>query len=95
MTDTCRMCAAILTPPDTGRPPAYCSTACRRAAEYAIKRADRRIERLSNRLDALDVEACMVEPGHYRYEVFQRQRIVLTNAITTAEDRLHSLLGDR
>lgn len=33
----CR-CGEPLTAPDTGRPPTYCSTTCRRSAEYELRR---------------------------------------------------------
>ncbi|MEC4747959.1 hypothetical protein [Methylomicrobium sp. Wu6] len=34
----------------TGRPPSYCSTACRRAAEMEITRINRRLEALEDEL---------------------------------------------
>ena len=49
--DHCRICAAPLARPATGRPPRYCSTTCRRAAEYAIKRINRHLERLEYQRD--------------------------------------------
>lgn len=38
MEKACVMCRAELTHPATGRPRMYCSTACRRAAEYELRR---------------------------------------------------------
>jgi hypothetical protein len=42
----CLKCRAPLTPTDVGRPPTYCSTGCRRAAEYELRRIQRHLERL-------------------------------------------------
>ena len=48
MMNQCVKCGkSIETTATTGRPPDYCSTACRRAAEYEI---NRRIEVLEERL---------------------------------------------
>jgi hypothetical protein len=46
MADACLMCHGPLERPETGRPPSYCSTSCRRAAEYELRRLQRRLERL-------------------------------------------------
>ena len=40
----CR-CGAVLVRPATGRPPRYCSTSCRRAAEYDLRRAQQLLTR--------------------------------------------------
>lgn len=48
----CRKCGRRLPRAEgPGRPPRWCSTGCRRSAEYAVKRLNRRIERLEVRLD--------------------------------------------
>lgn len=47
----CVKCGALLTRPPTGRPPRYCSTACRRVAEYEVRRLQRHLER-EERLEA-------------------------------------------
>jgi hypothetical protein len=44
--DACLKCNAPLERAETGRPPTYCSPACRRAAEFELRRLQRRIERL-------------------------------------------------
>lgn len=48
----CPQCGAGFEPLPgrTGRPQAYCSTSCRRAREYAIKRAQRAVERADREL---------------------------------------------
>jgi len=55
VTAKCRVCAQPLTIPPVGRPPIYCSEGCRRSVAYAISRANRRIERLEQELDGLEV----------------------------------------
>ena len=42
----CLKCRTPLTPTAVGRPPSYCSTGCRRAAEYELRRIQRHLERL-------------------------------------------------
>jgi hypothetical protein len=44
--DRCRTCSQRLQRPSTGRPPRYCSDACRRAAEFAVRPVARRLETL-------------------------------------------------
>jgi hypothetical protein len=47
--ENCLKCGAPLEASNgKGRPKAYCSTACRRAAEMEIKRADQRLGALEN-----------------------------------------------
>lgn len=46
----CVKCGAELSAPPTGRPPTYCSTGCRRATEYELRRLQRRLERLEEDL---------------------------------------------
>lgn len=40
----------FITEANTGRPPSYCSTACRRSAELEITRINRRLEALEDEL---------------------------------------------
>ena len=42
----CLKCRKPLKPTGVGRPPSYCSTGCRRAAEYELRRIQRHLERL-------------------------------------------------
>ena len=46
MTSTCVKCNRPLQRQATGRPASYCSTACRRAAEFEVRRLAAAIERL-------------------------------------------------
>lgn len=50
-TTTCRMCGSDLPQrAATGRPPLYCGTGCRRAAEYERNRLNRHMEILEAQL---------------------------------------------
>lgn len=52
--ENCLKCGAPLeTGSGKGRPKAYCSTACRRSAEYEIRRVDQRLAALE--LDAQNI----------------------------------------
>jgi hypothetical protein len=42
----CAKCGGELVQQETGRPSRYCSKACRRAAEYELRRIQRRLEDL-------------------------------------------------
>jgi hypothetical protein len=44
--EECVKCGTGLTRPATGRPPRYCSVTCRRAAEFELRRVQRRLESL-------------------------------------------------
>jgi predicted nucleic acid-binding Zn ribbon protein len=44
----CLVCRAPLERPEMGRPPSYCSTGCRRAAEYELRRLQRRLQVLED-----------------------------------------------
>jgi hypothetical protein len=46
----CLICGAALEQPATGRPPDYCSPACRRAARYERQRLQRRLSNLETGL---------------------------------------------
>ena len=45
----CLKCRTPIKPVGVGRPPSYCSTGCRRAAEYELRRIQRHLERLEAR----------------------------------------------
>lgn len=44
----CLVCRKPLERPENGRPPSYCSTSCRRAAEYELRRLQRRLQALED-----------------------------------------------
>lgn len=94
MSDACRMCGQILAAPATGRPPDYCGTACRRSAEYAIKRQDRRIERLTDSLDGARLAMAVHDPDGFHYRDAERRSATLASLIAEAEAELRRLMGD-
>jgi hypothetical protein len=49
----CVKCERPLKPTGVGRPPSYCSTGCRRAAEYELRRIQRHLERLEAQRESL------------------------------------------
>ena len=88
----CRKCGTPLAKPATGRPPRYCSTGCRRAAEYEIRRLNRHLERLES-----DRETLANYRTRYRDLLGRthRQQVADTvQAIAGAEARLKKLLDD-
>ena len=102
MHEICRMCGATLRRPATGRPPSYCGTPCRRAAELAIKRQDRRIERLMVQVEAQRLRIPRIdhvysnhtteEPGPPRDA---REHLAhLERLITEAEVAMRRLMGE-
>lgn len=61
---TCVKCEAPLEKPQTGRPPRWCSTACRRSIENAIRRITRRLEDHEVQRDALTLKLAQYAAGH-------------------------------
>ncbi len=59
----CATCRTSIRQSGRGRPARYCGTPCRRAAEYRIKRLNRRIERLEGTRDALQLEREQLKAG--------------------------------
>ena len=88
----CVKCGISLTKPAAGRPPRYCSTACRRAAEHEIRRLNRHLERLETEAEGL---------RHSRWKLSDtlgrthRQQVGDTRrAIAEKETRLRELLEE-
>lgn len=46
--NTCRVCGTITKPKPRGRPQTYCGEACRRIAEFEIRRIQARLARLED-----------------------------------------------
>lgn len=97
---TCRKCGnALPERAGTGRPALYCSSACRRAAEYEIRRLSRRLERLEDERHHLRVSLNLHDaqgPGYYPHV---RQQLVTRAAtvddeIVMCEQRLRALLEE-
>jgi hypothetical protein len=93
MTSTrCRNCTAPLPPPPpTGRPPSYCSTECRRAAEFAIRRCNKRLEQVEAELSEARVDQAFAKEGdesaQRRVDAWQAEADVLS-------ERLRGLMAD-
>lgn len=86
---TCLVCGSDLTRPPTGRPPTYCGTGCRRAAENERGRLDRHLGWLARERSRLAREALI--PGAYSTHV--DRLAVLDAEIAAAEQRLLALLA--
>ena len=69
-----------------GRPAAYCSTACRRAAEMEIRRADQRLAGLENKAQELRL-------GYGLPDVGGKQAALVEAEIKRVEARLKLLLS--
>ncbi len=97
---TCPIDARPLGRPATGRPPTFCSVACRRVAEAELRRLDRRLAGLEVDLDAEDLSiaseiyAPAVKSAHKRRAALitaiatatERQRLLFARIATTAEE---------
>jgi hypothetical protein len=85
MSSACLVCGGPLAPPATGRPPTYCSPACRRDGEYERRRLDRQLddlERYQRNLRLLGTE--------------ERQQRRIDGELAAMRGRLRALLaGER
>lgn len=96
----CRVCQAALEAPATGRPPRFCSTACRRTSENEVRRITRRLSALEDRRDHLTKELVMHEAGHrigYGTTFVERTQVELDlveQQITEQTSRLRDLYAD-
>ena len=83
---TCPIDARPLIRPATGRPPTFCSVACRRVAEAELRRIDRRLAGLEVNLDELDLSIASETFGP-AVKADHKRRAALVAAITTATER--------
>lgn len=93
----CRYCTLPVTKPRTGRPPDYCSVGCRRAAEYDVRRASRRLESLESRRDDLEMVIATHEVeslGDWQIRKHALQAETVDRQIQRYRDRLRLLLDD-
>lgn len=90
----CRKCGTPLSTPLTGRPPAYCSVGCRRAAEYERKRLQRHLEQLEVQRNHLRQQ--ILEGGLDRVQRRYREKQLeaVQTLIVEHEARLHMLLSE-
>ncbi len=81
-------CGQPLTRADgAGRPSKYCSTGCRRAAEFGIRRIDKLLARLEDRLVDLRL-------GRFSIEGEAVETKLITAEIERAHCRMVALLDD-
>jgi predicted nucleic acid-binding Zn ribbon protein len=80
----CVKCGGPIQQPPTGRPKAYCSTACRRSAEKEITRIQDRLTQLEKMAMNARLGYGMPSPGELRG---------IEAEITRAETRLRDLLA--
>ncbi|MGH8592342.1 MAG: hypothetical protein ACREX9_21850 [Gammaproteobacteria bacterium] len=90
----CKSCGVSLPVNRTGWPSDYCSTGCRRAAEFEIRRVNRRLESLETSLSSMrinpDDELMSMIAGRTRTE-----RVAAVEAeLTTLKARFRELLDD-
>lgn len=91
----CCKCGAALPAPTRGRPPKFCSTVCRRAAELEIRRINRRLEALEvKRDDLISAPASEWFPAATEAREKKRKVTALDGAIRLAENRLRELLTE-
>ena len=87
----CVKCGRAVEQPPTGRSRNYCSTGCRRTAEFEIRRLVRRIERLETNLESLRGVRDDGIPDGYGHSP-QKRRGLMAEGIKAAEKRLRDLL---
>jgi hypothetical protein len=87
--DQCRTCSRKLKRPSTGRPPTYCSLACRRSGEFAVRRIARRLETLEAARSEARIDAAL---GHLTEERAHAADAAYGAEIARLEDRLRQLL---
>lgn len=89
---TCLKCDQTLAQPKTGRPRVYCSQACRRSAEFEIKRVQSRLQLLEQILMWKEP----LEDGLPKVRRLQAEKEIaeLKERIGLAEQRLLALLQE-
>lgn len=75
--NACRICGEPLSQPTTGRSRRYCSTTCRRAAEYQLKRLNEHLTRLEWQRDALRRRLAIVKLSAAHRRELEREAAVL------------------
>ncbi len=78
--------------PATGRPPSYCSTACRRAAEYELKRLQRHLERLET--EGEELRHSRLKLGDWLGRSHRQQVADNRRTLAEKETRLRELLEE-
>ena len=93
----CRRCGAALGSQGRGRPAVYCSPACRRAAEFEVRRLTRRLDALEVQASTARVQLAMPERGGRPYgvtdELLEGRVAALSAESANVEERLRELLA--
>jgi hypothetical protein len=92
-TFACRVCSAELTLPRTGRPPRYCGSTCRRAAEYSLKRVNH-LEGLERQRDFLRRRLATGKLYAAHWRLIEAEIAVLEADIDHYQAELGRLLAD-
>ncbi len=87
MKQKCKCGKPLEQPAGAGRPPTYCGTACRRAAEFEIRRLDKLLARLEDRLSELRL-------GKLSLEREGVEAALITAEVQLAHGRMVALLDD-
>ena len=88
-TRTCLICGTNIAAKPTGRPPTFCSTGCRRMAEYDIKRLNATIVELEDQARRLR------DPARIPYSKDAEHAEFIQAEIGDAREKLRELLVDR
>ena len=88
----CLKCGKPLEKSAAGRPPSYCSRACRRAAEYELKRLQRHLERLETEREEL--RHSRLKLGDMLGRTHRQQVSDNRRALAEKETRLRELLEE-
>jgi len=91
---TCARCATPLTASSTGRPPSYCSTRCRRAAEYELRRLQRRLETAERERDRWHRAVHHPAAFGHNADYARRHLAAFTDEAERLSARLVQLVGD-
>ena len=82
------LCSINQMPLATERPPTYCGVPCRRMAEFAIRRLQRRLEEIEDRASDARIDAALIVRG-------ERKRLAALEAEAgRLEQRLRDLISD-
>lgn len=70
-----------------GRPQSYCSTGCRRAAEYEVRRLDKSVDDLERRLATLRLGEFSLDDAEVLAKELRRTESRLAELLTTGDYR--------
>jgi sugar-specific transcriptional regulator TrmB len=91
----CPIDATPLATPQTGRPPTFCSVACRRVAESELRRITTRLGRLEEDRDRLEMRIATADPHYPAVVKAHRQELTATDAAIAKAVERQRLLFER